>query len=409
MCGNGIMLKKSDEKFIFKVIIFIFIAIIIAVKIDTIVAFISDFLKLLAPLFLGIVIALLLNRPTEYLKVQFRKIPKLNNEKAKIPSVIISYMLFLGVIVGLFLIIIPQLTDSFTEFVSNFEKYSETFNYTISRFSHWVEQYNIDPNIISKLGDDSLEFIENIVRALPNILSRFVSGTVSVVATFFMGLIISIYLLADKKRLKRQFFRVMSAITPESKHARFSHLITVVQLTFSNYLYIQLTEGLILGLLFFIATSLLGFPFALIISVLNGLSVLIPIVGAWLGAIGGGIVVVFSKPESLLLYVILVIVMQIIENNLIYPRRVNEAVGLPAMWVLVAVTVGGGLLGILGALLAVPVASVIYQVIAEVVERKEQKRRISASEKLQESSWKTSQMDSENIQEEMPIQDEKMQ
>lgn len=402
------MLQKSDKKFITRILIFIVLGIIIALKIDSIAKFVSNFLSLLAPLFVAIAIALVLNRPNEFFKRQFRKIPYFNNQKAKIPSIIICYILFLGVIVGLFLIMIPQVMDSFTEFVAQFDNYKSSFNSTINAVSDWVKQFNVDPEIVSNLGDKGLEIIGKAINSLPNILSSFLSKTVSIFSSFFLGLIISIYILSDKKRLKRQFMSVISAITPEKIYAKLNHILNVIQITFANYLYIQLTEGLILGFLYFITMSIFGFPYALIISVFNGLSVLIPIVGAWLGAIGGGVIVLFTKPQSLIIYLVLVVVVQVLENNLIYPHRVKDAVGLPAMWVLVSVAMGGGLFGILGALLAVPTGSIIYQLISEGVDRKTYKKRLLDNEKLQEGHFDNLKNDVENSQSNSSIKDEKL-
>lgn len=391
------MLEKTDKKFIVQLLLIILAGIMLVVKIDLIGNFISNFLRLLTPLFVGIILALFLNRPIEYLKIQFRKIPFFNNQRAKIPAIIISFVLFLGVLVGLFLIIVPQLIDSFGEFMVNFDRYSQSFTNIVNQASEWVKQYNIDPNIISNLGDKGLQLIGSIIESLPGMLSSFLSGLVSTIVAFFLGLIISIYILTDKKRLKRQFRRITGAIAPVDKLPRFNHVFMVVQKTFSTYIYTQLTESLILGVLFFIATSIIGFPYPLIVSVLNGLSVLIPIVGAWLGGIAGGIIILFAKPDMIIGYGIFVVLMQLFENNFIYPKRVNHSVGLPQIWVLVAITVGAGLFGIVGAFLAVPIASVLYQILTEKIERKEQKRRLTANEILQEKGKQRIEADSETV------------
>lgn len=379
------MLKKSDKIFIIRVLILIILGIIIVVKIDELSSFISSFLTLLAPLFVGILLALFLNRPVDFFQKQFRKIHYFNNQRAKIPAVLISYLLTIGILISLFLIMIPQLIDSFGEFILNFDSYSKTFDTTVNNVSKWMEQYNIDPKLISDLSERGLEFISMVLKALPGFLSKFLSGLVSTVAAFFLGMIISIYIMFDKKRIKRQFLRTIAAFTPVKSHMQFLHVANVIQQNFSTYIYTQITEGLILGVLFFIGTSIFGFPYPLIISVINGLSVLIPIVGAWIGAIGGGIIVLFAKPDMIVEYLIFVIIMQMIENNLIYPRRMNNSVGLPQIWVLVAITLGGGLFGIIGALLAVPVASIIFQLLSEKVSSKEQIRRLESNRKSMHS------------------------
>lgn len=377
------MLKKDDKKFIIRVLLAIMVGLVIIVKVDSISNFTGRLISLLTPLFTGLLIAMLLNRPIEFFKKQFRKIPYFNNQKAKIPSILVSYLLFLGIVVGLLLIMIPQLIDSFGEFISNFDRYSQTFTKTVNAFSEWFEQYRIDPDIISNLASKGLETIGTLIDYLPGAISKLFSGVISTVATFFLGLIISIYILVDKKNLKRQFRRITTAITPLKIQPHLNHAFTVTHRTFSNYIYTQITESIILGAMCFVGMVIIGFPYPLIISVMNGLSVLVPIVGAWVGAIFGGIIIIFVEPQMLLAYVVYIIILQQIENNLIYPRRVKEALSLPQVWVLVAVTVGGGLFGIAGALLAVPVTSIIYQLIDDWVNLKEKRRRLLANEQRQ--------------------------
>ena len=384
------MLKKTDKKFIVEILLAILAGILIVVKIDSIGNFFSSFLSLLSPLFVGLVLAMFLNRPVEYLKRQFRKIPFFNNEKAAIPAILISYLLFLGVVVGLFLIMIPQLIASFSEFVSNFDRYSATFNHTVDQVSDWLAKYKIDPEVFSNIGVQGLKLIESVVGKLPSVISTFVSSLVSVIASFFLGLIISIYILVGKKSLKSQFRRTTGALVPERQHAKFSHIANVVQRIFSTYIYTQITEAVILGGLFFIGCSVIGLPYALIVSVVNGLSVFIPVVGSSVGGLVGAIFILFARPDQLGIYAILVVGTQLFENNVIYPRRVNDSVGLPQLWVLIAITLGGGLFGVAGALVAVPVASVIYQLVSEAVVQTEQARRRRANEQLQEVQYASS-------------------
>lgn len=168
---------------------------------------------------------------------------------------------------------------------------------------------------------------------------------------------------------------IPSRIQPHLQHVSFvSHKIL------SSYVYTQITESIILGIMCFVGLIIFGFPYPLIISVMNGLSVLIPIVGAWVGALFGAVIIIFVKPQMLLGYFIFILVVQQIENNLIYPRRVADSMELPQIWVLVAITVAGGLFGIMGALLAVPVASIIYQLLEDWIELKEQKIRLQINE-----------------------------
>ncbi|NLJ71256.1 MAG: AI-2E family transporter [Clostridiaceae bacterium] len=377
------MLKKDDKKFILMVIGIVIVALAIVSKIDPIAAFIGELIHLLIPLLVGFLIALLLNRPIEFFKKQFRKISYFNNQRAKVPAIILSYLIFIGILVGLVLIMIPQLVDSFGEFISNFDRYSATFTKTVNSFSDWLEQYNIDPELISNIGDKAQDSIESLVAQLPSVISKLISGFVSTIASFFLGLIISIYIVADKKNLKRQFSRFSNAVIPHRVQPHLQHVSYVTHGILSSYVYTQITESFILGIMCFVGLLIFGFPYPLIISVMNGLSVLIPVIGAWVGGIFGGVIILFVEPQMLFGYFIFIMVVQQIENNLIYPRRVADSMELPQIWVLVAITVAGGLFGIMGALLAVPIASIIYQLIEDWIELKEQRIRLQINEKRQ--------------------------
>ena len=396
------MLKKDDKKFILMVIGIVIAALAIVSKIDSISAFIGKFIGLLSPLLVGFLIALLLNRPIEFFKKQFRKIPYFNNQKAKVPAILLSYLLFIGVLVGLVLIMIPQLVDSFGEFISNFDRYSATFTKTVNSFSDWLQQYNIDPEFISNIAKKTQDSFGNLIAQLPGAISKLLSGFVSTVATFFLGLIISIYIVADKKNLKRQLSRFSNAMIPSRIQPHLQHVSFVSHKILSSYVYTQITESIILGIMCFVGLIIFGFPYPLIISVMNGLSVLIPIVGAWVGALFGAVIIIFVKPQMLLGYFIFILVVQQIENNLIYPRRVADSMELPQIWVLVAITVAGGLFGIMGALLAVPVASIIYQLLEDWIELKEQKIRLQINEKRQSTSQEKSSRQSKNTDPDKP-------
>lgn len=380
------MLKKDDKKFILMILGIVITALVIVAKIDSVTAFIGKFIGLLSPLLVGFLIALLLNRPIEFFKKQFRKFPYFNNQRAKIPAIILSYLLFIGVLVGLVLIMIPQLVDSFGEFISNFDRYSATFTKTVNSFSDWLEQYNIDPELISNIAKKTQDSFGNLIAQLPGTISRLLSGVVSIVASFFLGLIISIYIVADKKNLKRQLSRFSNAVTPRKIQPHLQHISFVTHKILSSYVYTQITESFILGAMCFVGLVIFGFPYPLIISVMNGLSVLIPVVGAWVGGLFGAIIIIFVKPQMLIGYFVFIMVVQQIENNLIYPRRVADSMELPQIWVLVAITVAGGLFGIMGALLAVPVTSIFYQLIVDWLELKEQKIRLHINEKRQSGS-----------------------
>ena len=195
-----------------------------------------------------------------------------------------------------------------------------------------------------------------------NLASSIGSGVVR----FFIALVFGIYALASKEKLSRQVKQLVYAYLKPRTADRIYHVCNVANETFSNFIVGQCTEAMILGVLCIIGMSIFRFPYAVMVGTLVGATALLPIIGAYLGAIVGAIMVLTqSGPLQMLLFVVFIIVLQQIEGNLIYPKVVGSSVGLPGIWVLAAVTIGGSLNGIFGMLIGVPLAATIYRLLRE--------------------------------------------
>lgn len=190
--------------------------------------------------------------------------------------------------------------------------------------------------------------------------SGFIGGVVSGVSTFVIGLIFSFYILLQKEKLSRQARQVFYAILPERRADRLLEVLRLAERTFSSFLSGQCLEACILGTLFVVAMTLFQIPYALLVGVLIALTALIPIVGAFIGCAVGALLIAIDDPWKALWFIVLFLVLQQVEGNLIYPHVVGSSVGLPSIWVLFAVTLGGSLMGILGMLVFIPVCSVLY-------------------------------------------------
>lgn len=207
--------------------------------------------------------------------------------------------------------------------------------------------------------------IGNVMGTVINLVSSVFSGVV----TAFLSLIFAVYLLAGRDRISRQFGRLMDRYLPESLHRKISYTLKVLNDCFHRYIVGQCTEAVILGLLCTLGMLLLRLPYATMIGALVAFTALIPVAGAYIGAGVGAFMILTVSPIKALVFLVFLVILQQLEGNLIYPRVVGSSMGLPGVWVLAAVTVGGGLMGISGMLLGVPLTAAIYRMLREDVNR----------------------------------------
>ena len=196
------------------------------------------------------------------------------------------------------------------------------------------------------------------------------TGIVSGVGTFFIGFVFACYILLQQEFLKRQMKKLIFAYLKEKHANRFLQICALTYRTFSNFLTGQCLEAVILGMMFFISMTILRFPFAVLVGVLIAFTALIPIFGAFVGCAVGAFLLLTVNPSQAAAFIVLFIVLQQIEGNLIYPKVVGGSIGLPAIWVLVAVTLGGSLFGIVGMLVFIPIVSVVYTLLKEDVNKR---------------------------------------
>ena len=203
-----------------------------------------------------------------------------------------------------------------------------------------------------------------------------ISGFFSGVTNFFIGFVFSVYVLFQKERLTAQCKKLMYVCMSENRADKIIEVLRLTNTTFSNFLSGQCLEACILGTMFVITLSILRMPYALLIGIIIAVTALIPIVGAFIGCIVGVILIMMTSPLKALIFVGVFLILQQIEGNLIYPHVVGSSVGLPGMWVLVAVTIGGNLFGIMGMLTFIPISSVCYALLRTYVNRKVEEKEI---------------------------------
>ena len=194
-----------------------------------------------------------------------------------------------------------------------------------------------------------------------------------------MGIVFSVYILLDKQRLKKNA-KTIAKLVFKSKYNRLEKIMTLAYDTFANFISGQLTEAVILGIMCFIGMSIFRFDYAPLISVIIGITNMIPIVGPILGTIPGAFIQLLVDPIKAVWFVVFIIVIQQIDSNLIYPKVVGNSIGLPALWVLFAITVGGGIGGVLGMILGVPIVSILYALIGEKIRKSEKESKIAKND-----------------------------
>jgi predicted PurR-regulated permease PerM len=236
-----------------------------------------------------------------------------------------------------------------------------------------IEFLNINEFVANNINS----FFEKLPQLSSNILSGFfpklidiTSNAVTSIFNIVLGIILSVYILSDKDRIKRQILAILYALLPNKAINKVKYLLNISNKTFNLFVIGQLTEAFILGVLCFIGLLIFKFNYPLLISVIVAVTSLIPVAGVIIGAIPSIFILFMAEPIQALWFILFIAILQLVEGNLIYPRVVGDSLGLPPLWVLLAIIIGGGLIGILGILLSVPIISILYQLIKEYVSKK---------------------------------------
>lgn len=332
------------------------------------------FFGIIAPFLIGGAIAFVLNMPMNW--VEKKILGKWNGKlasKIKRPvSMIFTILLVLLVMVLIVWIILPQVGQSFKELGVRVPAF---FNETLRELEKLANKY---PEIMDQIKnwqsikidwDTVVGAIANFLKkGMGNVLSATVTAAGSVLGGLvntFIAIVFAIYILAQKETLGRQRDKLLDAYLPEVWSGRIKKVLKLMYKNFSNFVSGQCLEAIILGLMFMVAMAVFGFPYAVMVGTLIAVTALIPVVGAFLGCFVGAFLILINDPIQAVWFVVMFLIIQQIEGNLIYPRVVGNSVGLPSIWVLFAVSVGGSLFGVAGMLLFIPLLSTVYSLVRE--------------------------------------------
>ena len=377
-------LSKISIKKIRELIVFTAFLVVALWKFDVVLDVLKTIGQIIFPFILGGAIVFVINVPMSFLEKKiFENVKKKNKivRKLKRPiSLILTIVLVVGVIALVMFGVIPQLTrtmgtlvTSINDFIPQMQSWIGEFFHNNQEIMNLVDQIEFDPDQAIKWG---ISLLGNGAGNMMNTTMSAVGSIVSGVATFFIAFSFACYVLFQKEKLHIQIRKVFFAFLPRQKADTFLKVCSLTYRTFANFLAGQCLEAVILGSMFVVTLSILRMPYALLIGILIAFTALIPIFGAFIGCAVGSFLIFMVNPQQAILFVIVFLVLQQIEGNLIYPHVVGESVGLPSIWVLAAVTIGGNLMGIVGMLVFIPLLSVLYTIFREFVYLRLKKQNI---------------------------------
>lgn len=376
-------MKTINIKDIKKLIILAIVLIFGFIYISEIWSFIKFVIKIFMPFIIGLAIAFVLNVLMNSIETKWFGKWKVSTKVKRPISLLISIAIVLGFIVFLLFLIIPNLQNTISLFADSIPVYSRNLQELLNNWGINVDIINDIKEVLDSLGTTLAEYIKNnsnqVIDVTLGIASNVVTGFVNVT----IGFVFAIYFLAQKEKITSQFNKVMDAYLPKKRVNKIKEIANLSNKVFSSFVSGQCIEAIIIGILCFIGMILLRLPYASTISVLVGFTALIPVFGAFIGTIFGAFLIFMISPLQAIIFVMFIIILQQLEGNLIYPKVVGKSVGLPGIWVLVAVTVGASINGVLGMLLSVPICSIIYSILAtNVKDRLEGKNK--TNKKVQE-------------------------
>lgn len=363
------------------------------VKIDALLGMAGSFLSLLQPLYVGFALAFILNRPCQaFFHAYDRVLGRTRAAGLSRPLAVFSSYLSLIIVLGiLFSFVVPKLTESIQLFAGSLGGYLLNLQASLT---HLFNYLHVDADILNNFNLSGLtsylqSFFNGMVQGLSTTVTSVMNFTGALISMFVTGLlaiIFSIYMLGGRETLLSQCRRLLTAYAPPRMAVIALDVVHLTADTFTRFVSGQLIEACILGGLCATGMLFIQADYAPLVGVIIGVSALIPVAGAYIGAILSAFLLLMVSPVKALIFLVFLAILQQIEGNVIYPRVVGTSIGLPGIWVLTAVTVGGGLFGLPGVLLSVPVCSVLYALLKQDVRRRLRRQGTPPAQEKQSSN-----------------------
>ncbi|AMB99317.1 hypothetical protein AWM75_04555 [Aerococcus urinaehominis] len=370
---------KINRRFLFQTIVFIALVIIAILNWPNIIKWVSGFWTVLFPIVLGGMMAYVLNILTA--KFEQWWFPKSQNKWVNLArrpvSITLSLLVIFLIIAFTIGMVVPQLIGVVVNLLAGLPEFFIKVEALINKY---INAYPEITGYLATIDIDWQNMLRNTLNVVQNVSSNLINTTLSTVTSIagwivnlFLAIIVAFYILMSKEKLGQQFTRLTDAYLSRERSNRLHYFIALLDDAFYNFITGEVVEAVILGCMVGFGMWMFSFPYASMVGVLTGVTALIPLLGAYISGAVGFFLILMESPTQAIYFVIFLVIVQQIEGNLIYPRVVGNSLGLPGLWVLVAVTVGGGLLGVGGMVIGVPVAAAFYRMISEDVAYRELK------------------------------------
>ena len=357
---TSIKVRDLTLKNIFIILSYAALLVLGVIYFESIFQYLGELLNIIQPFIIGFILAFIFNIPMKFFE---KKLAIQNKKKRRVVSAILSVLLILLVLLLVVMVVVPQVIENVRTLIDNlpsiFAQAEKWLNYVF-------EEIRLSPDLLDKINEFQTRFAQTFISTLtawaPNIASGVSHITTSVI-NIFMGFVMAIYMIFSKDKLIRQVKKFAHALFNDEHYQYISEVVKLTGTTFENFLAGQLTESIIIGVLCYIGCMILDIPYASIAAIVIGFTNIIPYFGPIIGAVISSVLILFVSPVKALIFLVFSTLLQQFESNLIYPHVVGNSVGLSALWVLFAVSVGGGLFGIPGMVFGLPTFSVIYELL----------------------------------------------
>ena len=376
------MSNMKDPKFKSNLLLATYIVVLafIFINIKSVGNVFGSTMAMLKPFLIAICIAFVLNIPMKFYEEKVLDKVIKQPKKRRPLAIILTIITIIAIVVGLVLFIIPQLVESGATLVKNIPDYVKTLEMFISEHFSTTEVFDELWNQVLSMGENIIKVVGQVTGSLVSQLVDITVGVTSTIINFFMGILIAIYILLSKEKLGIQAKKMLYAFFDRGKADKVMEVASISHNKFSKFITGQCIEAVILGGLCFIGMTIFSMPYALLVSTIIGVTALVPIFGALIGTIPAAFIIFMVEPMTAVWFVILIVVIQQIEGNLIYPMVVGNSIGLSAIWVLLAITVGGSTFGILGILIGIPLFGVLYTLLSTITNSKLKEKNIKVED-----------------------------
>ncbi len=375
------------DKYIMKYIGLITLIVLVVWNWNSIMGLVGSIYKTLGPIINGAIFAYILNllmvRYERLLSKLQVKMPLIKELKRPV-SMLLSLLTFVLAVIMILVLVLPQLSTAISRFIEVIPSVSTWLQKAIEEYDAYFPQLQ---TLMSQLNINWGSLIQQSMTVLNSLSSNFlnitfttITGVASNTINSILSLMVALYILGSKERLLLQGKRLIMAYLKPSHAQTLLDIIRLMNESFTNFFVGMTLEGIILGSLVTVAASIFNLPYAGMLGVIAGVMALIPIIGGYISAAVGTLMLLAVSPSQALFYLIMVIIIMQVEGNLIYPRVVGGSIGLPGLWVLVAFTVGGGLMGISGMILGIPLAATLYKLLGRDVLMREKRQTLTILE-----------------------------